>query len=83
MKIRFTHPLNGTSTELELASDVTFADMQRKLYKAGFLEPKRGGYNYTVNGNLCAKNRTLASYVAEPMPDTVEVNVSGLLTILI
>jgi len=80
LKVTFTHPFNDTTITMDLPRDTRFLDVTKLLCKNGFLKKKRGGYQYLVDGHLCALGQKLESYAYTG--DELLVRVHGLLTIL-
>ena len=52
---RFHHPLHPERVlTLELPADTLLRDVTALLYEQGFVAPKRGGYQYLIDGRLAA-----------------------------
>jgi hypothetical protein len=81
VRVRFHHPLDGTVLELALPASATFGEILKLLYQNGFLEKKAADYGFIMGQRLCARNKSLKSYVP-PETSAVDVEISGLLTIL-
>ena len=82
LKIRLRHPLHNTALELELPAATTFREIQNLLIKNGFLEKRTPDYAFILNRRICALNKSLASYISPDAPESVEIQVNGLLTIM-
>ena len=76
----FHHPLREEMLlTLELPEDTLLRDVTARLYEEGFVAPKRGGYQYIVDGRLASQGRTLACYLPENCDAGVDVYVRNLL----
>ena len=82
-RVRFSHPLSDAVYETDLPVTTCFRELSALLVKAGFLEDKRGGYHFIIDDRMCARAAALEDYLPEPAPETLDVRVHGLLTILI
>ena len=77
---RFHHPLRQEMLlTLELPTDTLLRDVTARLYEEGFVAPKRGGYQYIIDGRLASQGHTLACYLPESCADGVDVYVRNLL----
>ena len=81
-KIKLHHPLTEDVLEEQLLADLTFEQLLSRLYKTGFLERKTADYVFIIHGRTCAMNKTLASYIHPETADAVDVEISGMLTIM-
>ncbi len=77
---RFHHPLHPERVlTLELPADTLLRDVTALLYEKGFVAPKRGGYQYLIDGRLASQGRTLACYLPERRSGGTDVYVRNLL----
>ncbi len=83
MIVRLKHPMYDKTMELDLSPATTFGEITGILYEKGFLEKKKGGYNYTMGKHLCSIDKPLSAYVPGQAPEVLDLQVQALLTILI
>jgi hypothetical protein len=81
-QLRFRHPLYERILELELPAATTFGEILKILYTNKFLQKKPADYAFIIDQQLCALNKTLASYIPPETSGIVEVQINGLLTIM-
>lgn len=81
-RVRFHHPLNDTVLELTLPASATFGEILKMLYRDGFIQKKPADYGFLIDQHLCAMNKSLKSYVPLETKDVVDIEISGLLTII-
>lgn len=82
-KVRLLHPLGGPALELELPASETFGGILKMLYQRGFIEKKAADYGFILNRRFCSLNKSLSSYIPPETKDTVDIEISGLLSIML
>ena len=80
-KCRFSHPLRRTFYETELPVEMTFKDIQDALIKEGFIEDKKGGYQFIFEDHMCKLAAPLSDYIPEGV-ECMDIRVHGLLVVL-
>lgn len=81
-KVKFVHPFTQVCLEMELPLETRFKEMTAMLYENGFLTRIKGDYQYIIDGRLCGLNDDLQSHIPLSMPDCLNIQVHGLLTVL-
>ena len=80
-KCRFSHPLRRTFFEEDVPVDMTFKEMQDHLIEEGFIEEKKGGYQFIFEDHMCKLAAPLSDYVPEGV-ECMEIRIHGLLIVL-
>ena len=80
-KCRFSHPLRRTFYEMDVPVDMTFKEIQAKLIEEGFIEEKKGGYQFIFEDHMCVLAAPLSDYVPEGV-ECMEIRIHGLLIVL-
>lgn len=80
--VRFHHPLDGTTLEMEIPASVPFKEIMKVLYDRGFIKPKPADYAFIIGGRLCTLNKALSSYIPLEKTGVVEIEINGLLSIM-
>ena len=80
-KCRFSHPLRRTFYEADIPVDMTFKEIQAKLIEEGFIEEKKGGYQFIFEDHMCVLAAPLSDYVPEGV-ECMEIRIHGLLIVL-
>ena len=80
-KVRFSHPLYKTFCEMEIPVDKTFKEITSMLIDEGFIEEKKGGYQYLFEDRMCKLGATLETYIPEGV-ECMDIRIHGLLIVL-
>lgn len=80
-KCRFSHPLRKTFYEADVPYSMTFKEMESMLIAEGFIEEKKGGYQFIYDDHMCRLAAPLEDYVPEDI-ECMDIRVHGLLVIL-
>ena len=80
-KCRFSHPLRNTFYECELPLERTFKEIMQKLTDEGFIEEKKGGYQFIFEDHMCKLTAPVGEYVPEGV-ECMDIRIHGLLIIL-
>ena len=80
-KCRFSHPLRRTFFEMDVPVDMTFKEIQAKLIEEGFIEEKKGGYQFIFEDHMCVLAAPPSDYVPEGV-ECMEIRIHGLLIVL-
>ena len=80
-KCRFSHPLRRTFYEADIPVDMTFKEIQAKLIEEGFIEEKKGGYQFIFEDHMCVLAAPLSDYVPEG-EECMNIRIHGLLIVL-
>lgn len=80
-KCRFSHPLYDTKFEGDFPLDKNFREIEDMLVEAGFIEKKKGGYQYIFEDRICKLSAPLGDYVPEGV-ECMDIMIHGLLIIL-
>ncbi|MGX8774469.1 MAG: hypothetical protein ACSW8G_05370 [Bacillota bacterium] len=80
-KCRFSHPLRRTFYEADVPVDMTFKDIADSLIEEGFIEDKKGGYQFIFEDHMCNLAAPLSDYVPEGV-ECMDIRIHGLLVIL-
>ena len=80
-KCRFSHPLRKTFYECDVPCDMTFKYIQAMLIDEGFIEEKKGGYQFIFEDHMCKLAAPLGDYVPEGV-ECMDIRIHGLLIIL-
>ena len=80
-KCRFSHPLRKETIELELPVEITFKEIMENLQADGFIEEKKGGYQFIFEDHMCTLAAPLADYIPEGV-ECMDIRIHGLLVVL-
>lgn len=80
-KCRFLHPLRRTFHEADVPVNMTFKEIEESLIEEGFIEEKKGGYQFIYEDHMCKLAATLSDYVPEGV-ECMEIRIHGLLVVL-
>ena len=80
-KVRFSHPLRKTFYEADIPLEMTFKEIMDKLTAEGFIEEKKGGYQFLFEDRMCKLAAPLGDYVPEGV-ECMDIRIHGLLIIL-
>lgn len=78
---RFSHPLKDTYLEADIPEDMTFKQIEEMLIDRGFIEAKKGGYQFIFENHMCKLAAPLEEYVPEGT-ECMDIRVHGLLVVL-
>ena len=80
-KVRFSHPLYKTFYEMDVPVDKTFKEIAAMLIEEGFLQEKKGGYQFLFEDRMCKLGATHETYVPEGV-ECMDIRIHGLLVVL-
>ena len=80
-KCRFSHPLRKTFFEAEIPCSMTFKEIADLLIGEGFIEEKKGGYQFIYDDHMCTLAAPLADYIPEGV-ECMDIRIHGLLIVL-
>lgn len=80
-KCRFSHPLRKAFYEADVPVNMTFKDIEESLIEAGFIEAKKGGYQFIYEDHMCKLAAPLSDYIPEGV-ECMEIRIHGLLIVL-
>ncbi len=80
-RCRFAHPLRNTFYEADVPVGMTFKEIEKMLIGAGFITPKKGGYQFIFEDRLLKLGAPLSDYVPEGS-GRMDIRVHALLVVL-
>lgn len=80
-KCRFSHPLRDEIFEAEVPVSMSFRDIEKMLIEEGFIEDKKGGYQFIFENHMCTLAAALEEYIPEGI-ECMDIRVHGLLVVL-
>ncbi len=80
-KCKFSHPLYNTFYEGDFPVDKNFKEIENMLVEAGFIEKKKGGFQYIYEDRICKLGAPLGDYVPEGV-ECMDILIHGLLVVL-